>query len=217
MRNPANEAERIKREEIEFSWLVYTTPVETQLAALRREWLKKHLDVQNFRCAYCNVYMSTESGSKHKDRRATIDHVIAMGNGGADLFENTAAACSACNRHKSDSDMITFKSSAYFKDRYISINTPPSRLAAEPDSPFYESNALDRGVMIIFKGRPRTDIVEYDADNGWVRIPVNKSRDRNGSPMTVKVSGYFEAYYDDTPANEISTVTLIGGGRKGLH
>lgn len=41
-------------------------------------------------------------GSSHRDtRRPTMDHVLALANGGLHTFANIALACYACNRRKS--------------------------------------------------------------------------------------------------------------------
>jgi len=35
-----------------------------------------------------------------------------------------------------------------------------------------------------------------------VRVPAGKSRDRFGNPMTTKIKGTVEAYFDDVAAKE---------------
>jgi hypothetical protein len=37
---------------------------------------------------------------------------------------------------------------------------------------------------------------------GWIRVAAGKSRDRFGNPMTIKVSGEVEAWFEDTKAAE---------------
>jgi len=79
--------------------------------------------------------------------------------------------------------------------------TPPDRLAADPDSPFYNEAALERGVGIIFKGQEKTNVEEYCVSEGWVRLAVGKTLDRKGKQLTIKYSGTVEPYWRE-PASE---------------
>jgi hypothetical protein len=72
---------------------------------------------------------------------------------------------------------------------------PPDRLSNDPYSKFYDEQALERGIGIKFNGQERTNVEEYCISEGWVRVPVGKSLDRRGQPMTMKVSGKVEAWY----------------------
>ena len=86
----------------------------------------------------------------------------------------------------------------------MSDNTTPAlpdRLSADPDSPFFDEAILSRGVGIRFNGQERTTVQEYCISEGWVRVPVGKSLDRRGNPMTMKVNGSVEVWYL-TPAAE---------------
>ncbi|MFC3100333.1 DUF3297 family protein [Altererythrobacter lauratis] len=74
---------------------------------------------------------------------------------------------------------------------------PPDRLAIDPSSPFFDAEKLKRGVGIRFKGRVRTDIEEYSVSEGWVRVQAGKAMDRRGRPLTIKLSGPVEAWYED--------------------
>jgi hypothetical protein len=78
---------------------------------------------------------------------------------------------------------------------------PPDRLSVEPTSPFYQEEAMRRGVGIRFKGRERNDVEEYCVSEGWIRAPVGKTRDRKGNLLTIKLTGPVEPYYL-TPASE---------------
>ena len=80
-------------------------------------------------------------------------------------------------------------------------DTPPNRLSTDPRSDFYDADALARGVGIRFKGTEKTNIEEYSVSEGWVKMAVGTSRDRNGNPMTMKLSGPVEPYFKDSPAN----------------
>ncbi len=80
-------------------------------------------------------------------------------------------------------------------------DTPPDRLASDPRSPFYDADVIDRGVGIRFNGVERDNVEEYCISEGWVRVPVGKSKDRRGNPMTLKVKGSVEAYFRSPTAN----------------
>ena len=76
-------------------------------------------------------------------------------------------------------------------------DTPPDRLAINPRSPFFDSELLRRGIGIRFKGAVRTNVEEYCISEGWVRVQAGKSRDRHGQPLTVKLTGPVEAWFED--------------------
>ncbi|SNT13551.1 Protein of unknown function [Sphingomonas laterariae] len=85
-------------------------------------------------------------------------------------------------------------------------DTPPDRLSTNPKSPYFDADALQRGVGIRFKGTEKTNVEEYCVSEGWVRMAVGNSRDRFGNPMTVKASGPVEPYYRDiADAGEAAT------------
>jgi len=76
-------------------------------------------------------------------------------------------------------------------------DVPPDRLAINPMSPHFDSDRLERGVGIRFKGRERTDIDEYCISEGWVRVQAGKTVDRKGRPLLLKLNGPVEAWYQD--------------------
>ncbi len=78
--------------------------------------------------------------------------------------------------------------------------TLPDRLSNEPTSPYFNAEALERGVGIVFNGREREDVSEYCVSEGWVRVPAGKAKDRFGQPMTIKLKGTVEPYPRDRPA-----------------
>src|ERR1044072_5768795 len=78
--------------------------------------------------------------------------------------------------------------------------TPPDRLSTNPRSPHFDMDVLQRGIGIRFKDRVRTDVEEYCLSEGWVRVAAGKSRDRFGQPMTIKLSGPVEAWFEDKGA-----------------
>ena len=74
-------------------------------------------------------------------------------------------------------------------------SSPPDRVSNDPRSPFYDSAVLERGIGIRFNGQEKNNVEEYCISEGWVRVPVGKSRDRRGNPITVKVKGEVVAYF----------------------
>lgn len=76
-------------------------------------------------------------------------------------------------------------------------DVPPDRLAISPASPFFDEEKLRRGVGIRFKGVQRTNVEEYSISEGWVRVQAGKAVDRKGQPLTIKLNGAVEAWYED--------------------
>ena len=76
-------------------------------------------------------------------------------------------------------------------------DTPPDRLAVDPDSPYYDEAALSRGVGVRFNGVEKTNVEEYCVSEGWVRLAVGKTLDRRGKQLTIKYSGKVEPYFQD--------------------
>ena len=79
-------------------------------------------------------------------------------------------------------------------------DTPPDRLSLNPRSPHFDEPTLRRGVGIRFKGRERTDVEEYCVSEGWIRVAAGKSLDRYGRPMTIKLTGEVEPFFQDVSA-----------------
>lgn len=82
----------------------------------------------------------------------------------------------------------------------IMSDTPPDRLSTNPRSPHFDLEVLQRGIGIRFKGRERKDVEEYSISEGWIRVAAGKSLDRFGNPVTVKLSGAVEAWFEDVAA-----------------
>ena len=80
-------------------------------------------------------------------------------------------------------------------------DVPPDHLAISPRSPYFNQDVLMRGVGIRFKGVVRTNIEEYSISEGWVRVQAGKTMDRNGQPLTIKLSGPVEAWFEDLGEN----------------
>jgi hypothetical protein len=82
-------------------------------------------------------------------------------------------------------------------DDAAKTGTPPDRLAADPSSPYYDAAAMARGVGVRFKGQEKTNVEEYCVSEGWVRLGVGKKTDRHGKPLTIKLQGEVEPYFQD--------------------
>ncbi len=80
-------------------------------------------------------------------------------------------------------------------------DVPPDRLAIDPRSPDFDGDALGRGVGIRFKERVRKDIEAYCISEGWVRVQAGKALDRKGRPLTIKLTGPVEAWFEDLGEN----------------
>ncbi|MBV1706984.1 MAG: DUF3297 family protein [Hyphomicrobiales bacterium] len=81
-------------------------------------------------------------------------------------------------------------------------DTPPDRLATDPDSPFYDAAILERGIGVRFKGVEKTNVDEYCLSEGWVRVAVGTARDRRGKPMTLKLVGPVEVWFKTEPQDQ---------------
>jgi hypothetical protein len=76
-------------------------------------------------------------------------------------------------------------------------DVPPDHLAIDPHSPHFDADKLRRGVGIRFKGVQRSNIEEYCISEGWVRVQAGKTTDRKGRPLTIRLNGPVEAWYED--------------------
>jgi hypothetical protein len=75
-------------------------------------------------------------------------------------------------------------------------DTPPDKLSLDPRSPYYDEALLSRGVGIKFNGHEKTSVVEYSVSEGWIRVAAGRSLDRYGQPMTIKLQGKVEPYFE---------------------
>lgn len=75
-------------------------------------------------------------------------------------------------------------------------DTPPDRLSTDPSSLYFDQPKLERGIGIRFKGNERRDVEEYSISEGWIRVALGKKVDRHGRPLTLKLSGEVEAWYE---------------------
>ena len=81
-------------------------------------------------------------------------------------------------------------------------DTPPDRLSLDPRSEHFDEALLGRGVGIKFNGQEKTNVIEYSISEGWIRVAAGKSRDRHGQPMTLKLSGRVEPYFEHPPQSD---------------
>lgn len=81
-------------------------------------------------------------------------------------------------------------------------DTPPDRLSTNPRSPHFNMDVLQRGIGIRFKDRVRNDVEEYCISEGWIRVAAGKTRDRHGQPLTIKLTGPVEAWFENAAAEE---------------
>ena len=81
-------------------------------------------------------------------------------------------------------------------------DTPPDRLSLDPTSEYYDEALLSRGVGIKFNGNEKTSVIEYSVSEGWIRVAAGRSLDRYGRPMTIRLNGKVEPYYENPPQDE---------------
>jgi len=98
-------------------------------------------------------------------------------------------------------------------------DTLPDRLSTNPRSPYFNMEVLQRGIGVRFKGKERHDVDEYCLSEGWIRVQAGKAVDRHGQPVTVKLSGPLEVWFNDVGpeggADEAETVPTEGGQAEG--
>src|SRR5215213_3289634 len=75
-------------------------------------------------------------------------------------------------------------------------DSPPDRLSLDPRSEHFDETLLSRGVGIKFNGQEKTSVIEYCVSEGWIRVAAGRSRDRFGQPMTLKLQGKVEPYFE---------------------
>ena len=75
-------------------------------------------------------------------------------------------------------------------------DTPPDRLSVNQNSPYFQRELLERGIGIRFKGVERRDVEEYCISEGWIRAALGNKVDRKGNPLTIKLIGPVEAWFE---------------------
>ena len=83
-----------------------------------------------------------------------------------------------------------------------STDMPPDRLSLDPTSDYFDEALLNRGVGIKFNGQEKTNVVEYSVSEGWIRVAAGRSLDRRGRPMTVRLNGKVEPYFERPAQDE---------------
>jgi Protein of unknown function (DUF3297) len=78
-------------------------------------------------------------------------------------------------------------------------DTLPDRLAIDPNSPYFDGDVLQRGIGVRFKGNERKDVEEYCISESWIRVQAGKTMDRRGRPLTIKLSGEVEVWFENPP------------------
>ncbi len=72
----------------------------------------------------------------------------------------------------------------------------PDRLSQDSNSPYYDKDLLERGIGIRFNGEEKTNVWEYCVSEGWVRVVAGAALDRKGQPMTLKLKGKVEPFFE---------------------
>ena len=81
----------------------------------------------------------------------------------------------------------------------------PDRLSLDPRSPYFDEELLRRGVGIRFNGQEKTNVEDYCVSEGGIKVAAGRSRDRFGNPMTLRLKGAVEPYFqdgDESPGDE---------------
>lgn len=81
-------------------------------------------------------------------------------------------------------------------------DTPPDRLSVNQNSPYFQRELLERGIGIRFKGVERRDVEEYCISEGWIRAALGNKMDRRGNPLTIKLVGPVEAWFQSPAQGE---------------
>ena len=78
----------------------------------------------------------------------------------------------------------------------------PDRLSTDYKSPHHHPAVFEHAIGVRFNDKERTDVEEYSMSEGWVRVALGKKVDRKGQPLTIKLSGPVEAWYQSGDAGE---------------
>ncbi len=71
----------------------------------------------------------------------------------------------------------------------------PDRLSVDPKSPHYVAAVCEHDIGIRLNDNERRDVEEYCISEGWVKVPANKTLDRKGHPLMIKLKGRVDAFY----------------------
>ena len=76
-------------------------------------------------------------------------------------------------------------------------DTPPDRLSLDPRSAHFDEALLEAAASASSStAAEKTNVMEYCVSEGWIRVAAGRSRDRYGQPMTLKLKGKVEPYFD---------------------
>ncbi len=73
--------------------------------------------------------------------------------------------------------------------------TLPDHLSIDPRSPHHVAAVFEHDIGIRFNDKDRFDVEEYCVSEGWIKVPANKTLDRKGKPLLIKLKGKIEAFY----------------------
>ena len=71
----------------------------------------------------------------------------------------------------------------------------PDQLSIDPRSPHHVAAVFEHDIGIRFNDKDRFDVEEYCVSEGWIKVPANKTLDRKGKPLLIKLKGQVEAFY----------------------
>ncbi len=71
----------------------------------------------------------------------------------------------------------------------------PDHLSIDPRSPHHVATVFEHDIGIRFNDKDRFDVEEYCVSEGWIKVPANKTLDRKGKPLLIKLKGKVEAFY----------------------
>jgi hypothetical protein len=71
----------------------------------------------------------------------------------------------------------------------------PDHLSADPRSPHHVAAVFAHDIGIRLGSKELTNVEEYCISEGWVKVPADKTRDRKGNPLLIKLKGKVEAFY----------------------
>ena len=71
----------------------------------------------------------------------------------------------------------------------------PDHLSIDPRSPHHVPAVFEHDIGIRFNDKDRFDVEEYCVSERWIKVPANKTLDRKGKPLLIKLKGKVEAFY----------------------
>jgi hypothetical protein len=66
------------------------------------------------------------------------------------------------------------------------------RLSVHPGSPHYVPAVFEHDIGIRLNEKERKDVEECCISEGWVKVPADKTVDRMGHPLLIKLKGKVE-------------------------